>query len=352
MYYIINIALLMSYGIIIKNIFPRLGNRIFLFISTIHISLFHALRNPYAYPDNEIYASSFIDISNLDLHSLITETYMGWETGYVFYNFILSKFTENPEWLFISSSLFMVIGYMHLVNKYSFIPFVSILIYLLYPLMFCQSLFVLRQHIATVIMLYAVYSVTSLKKFIIISFVAFSFHYSALVVFPFYFFYRKNIINLSIEKTLIYVVFSFVIVRLVFSIVINLFPRYSDYEIYERNLIPFTLLGSLLLMNYLLKTYKFINLEHEKITLSFLFYGTMVVSFFLGVPGGGRLSNYFIYIMPIAYPLLFKYNNTSNSKSIRLVYSFFYWVLIFYMVINSGIGEYEYSLFFNTDLPS
>lgn len=346
MIYVINLLFLVLYGIIVKLLFPKLHNRIFLFISTIHVSLFHALRDPYVYPDNDIYASNYINISKVDLHSLIIETYMGWEPGYVLYNFMLSKISENPEYLFISSSLFMVIGYMIIIRKYSFMPFVSVMIYLLYPLMFCQSLFVLRQHIATIIMLYAIYSIVSTKKFFLISLIAFCFHYSALVVFPFYFIYRKNIINLNPRKIFIYILIFFAFVRFLFVTVVNLFPRYSDYETPEGNMIPFTLLASLLFMSYMLNIYKLVKFEYEKITLSFLFYGTIIVFLMLGVPGGGRLSNYFIYIMPIAYPLLFKYNKSSKSKFLRVAYSVFYWGVIFFMAINSGMEKYEYSLYF------
>lgn len=333
MAYIATIVIVLCYGIIIKSF--HLGKHncklLFVIISAIHIMLFHALRNPYIYSDNTGYDIAYNEISFYTMYDVFIgyNAYTYWEVGYKFFNLILSKFSTDSELLFISSSIIIVGGFMRFVYKWSYIPLLSVLLFLLYPSAFYQSLYVLRQHIATVILLFSLCYIRHFYKSIMLFVLAFLFHYSAIIFLPFYLFIKLDMSKMNLKRILFAGLIVLWLFRLIFQYVINVFPRYSDFDESENNVLPLFVLASLFCMHLLNRSFKLSTSDTDNIILSFLSYGVIISLFVVGLPGGGRMMNYFIYIVPFAYPMLFKYNR--KHIGLKLLYSLFFIGLILYV---------------------
>lgn len=320
---------------------------IFIAIATIDVVIFHALRDPLIFSDNPIYADAYNAILSYDLKDIIlgVNEYTTWEKGYLLLNLLLGKISDSYELLFISTSIFMVVGFMVLVRKWSYIPIISIIVYLIYPMLFYQSLFVIRQHIAAIFILIALYYMPEIGKSLVLFFVAFSFHYSAIIFLPFYFMRNIKLHSVNIKKIIVVAVVIAIVFRSLVGWVIGFFPRFEVYEESENNIVPLFMLGSLLLMHIANGTHKLVKNKQDINILRFLIYGFLVAIFVVGLPGGGRLSIYFIYILPFAIPMLMKYNNKNNG--IKILYIIVVLGLILYIdylsfyTSNAGL-EYEF----------
>lgn len=302
-------------------------NVLYVVCATIHLALFHSLRNPYVYPDNLIYGTFYYEIPAYTLKELLIGS-MGWEKGYVIYNYLLAQVFPSPEALFITTSLFMTCGFMYLVYKWSYKPWLSVLIYILHPMLFYTSLFVLRQHIAMIFILFALFYVNDFRKSIPLAVLGVLFHNSALLFFPFLIWNRINLRTLTLKKLLIYGGGCVLFIRFSLVTIAMLISRYVHYlEKGSSNILPFMIISTLFFLHFILGSFKKATDEKDIILFKFLSYGLIIVTCTLGLPFG-RLTSYFIYIVPFLVPLLFKYGKTKNVKVIVL-----YILLLFFLLM-------------------
>lgn len=317
----------------------------YIICATIHLALFHALRDPYIYPDNWIYGWTYSDMPTYSLKEIMSEN-IGWEKGYMLYNYLLAQIFPNTEALFISTSLFMVCTFMFLVYKWSYIPWVSVLIYILHPMLFYTSLFVLRQHLAMIIVLLALYFINDYRKSLPLALLGISFHASAVVFLPFFVWNKIYNQLFSIKKILMFVFISILITRLCFVMIVMLFPRYTIYLDRESsNLFPFILIASLFLLYSWLGVFKTVTDEKDIILLKYLSYGLLFTSCAIGLPIG-RLTSYIIYVYPLLVPLLFKYVN-KNNLILAVLYLVFILVLIVINIYISFSSSGSYTTMYN-----
>ena len=92
----------------------READRLFMWIVAVHAILFRALANPYNYVDTRVYASTFKVIGSWTLkHAVIdTNTYTELGRGYLLYNWILSRVSNDPSILFVVTGIIAVGGIM------------------------------------------------------------------------------------------------------------------------------------------------------------------------------------------------------------------------------------------------
>ena len=348
MTYALNLAVVILYGIILRVLFPEKWKPVFVFIATVHLCLFHALRNPFDYPDNVMYYDAYEEIARCNFRECFFElhSFTSWEPGYIFLNFALSRINPDPSLLFVVSSIFMVAGNMLVIKRMSYDPLLSVVIYMIYPLMFGQSMYVLRQHIAVVFVLLSMLNADKTAKCILYALSACIFHFSAICALPFVFFH-KRIYSLSPSRLFSLVILFIAAAKIVIPLIVSIFPRYTTYSEDESNIVPFVLLASLFLMHLINGSLNKAETSGDKKILSFLFYGTIISVLMLGVPGGGRLTNYFIYVIPLAFPLLFKLKGLATNGIFKVLYSVAFMGLILYLSMNSRIFQYDYSFFWS-----
>ncbi len=345
MTYIYNILAMLCYAAVLAWLpISKQRFRVLFFVAaTLHVALFHALRDPFAFPDNDNYAMVYAAAEG-GWNELLYK-WGQFETGYLALNFLMHGISANAEFFFICVSLFMVGGFMMVAYKWSFVPVLSVLLYMIYPYMFYQSLFVLRQNIACILILMALYCLQQPKKSVLFAILAISMHTSAVAFLPFYLFhwlYRR----IGLRRVMLYGLGAVLAMRLSVGFVYRLVDRYTHYsDISENNIVPLILLGSLFVMHILNGTYRRADNACDHTVLSYLAYGALMSLFVIGIPGGARLSTYFIYNIPFALPLLLKYRTTLHWYGMKVLYVMTFIGAVLYMdyvvYMRNGIVEYK-----------
>lgn len=338
MVYLVNLLLVPCYYCFIRLILHnrRWIHEVFFLIISLHAILFRALANPYVYPDTRGYTEAFQYICNWDFKEAVMSInyYSVWGQGYVALNWLICRFTEDPMYLFITLAILSVGGVMLYYKKTAYVPLLSVMLYLSYPMMYLMGFYVVRQHLAVVFILWALYFADNLKISIPLAVIAALCHTSAIVFLPYYF--LKNIVlyRFTSIKLLVYSVVGFTILSSSVAYVLSFFSRYE--EIYEsgegkNNIVPVILIGSLLLLYYITGVYKRVRLSQDMHIIRYLIYGLIIALFSMGTPGAGRLTLYFIYVIPVAICLPFKYVRP-EMKTIPAMYLICLFFIVSYLI--------------------
>lgn len=345
--YLLNLLVICFYRLIIRVLgFKKDKERVcFVVLAFIHITIFHALRDPYIFPDNTGYSEAFVEISQMSFHEAAFELtpYSVWGQGYVLLNWLLSRISNDPSILFVGTSIIMVSGIMWFIYKCSYSPLMSICAFFLYASLMFQSFYAIRQHIAATFLLLALLYIQNLKKSIPLCILAILFHASAVVFVPFYFFYyckwKYKVKSLIIVGGLILVVLHFGV-----NFMMQNYERYGAYE--DRtgnNTLPLLVMISLLFMHLYNRSFRYCNDEKDRIMLKFLVYASFMLLGLLGSPGG-RLSCYFVYPMIVILPLLLKCNNRIISIKKLFVSVYFVALLFLWHLLTKNALFVEYQL--------
>lgn len=169
---------------------------IFLFIAFGLILFERSFVDPLSMPDLDSYQSTFYDISNIDIFqpgAIADYQYSHKEeTGFLVFFKLASFFTSDFNVVLLIYGAIWLLVFTYIIAKYSSNIFLSFI--LLFLLIYGQSLFVLRQHMAIPLILLTYDSIINRKLiwFIILIFLASQFHTSAVIWFPMYFFYGSN----------------------------------------------------------------------------------------------------------------------------------------------------------------
>lgn len=352
MTYLLNLSVFFLYSLFVYTLKfdVNLKRKIFFILSSFHIVLFQALRNPYIYNDSDNYSQMFIEIKEWPLSYAfsLTNVYTILGQGYVIYNYILSRFTENPEILFFLSSVFSVYVVLWYYYKASYIPWISTIIYLLYPMLYLMSFMIVRQSIATAFVVLALYNIKNIKKSLFFSFIAFSFHYSAIIIFPFYIWNSIDLARANFWKIISIGSIVVVVLRALLGVVFLMMPRF-DYSGEASNMLPLILMIILLFLHHLCNSFKRVKDDKDKLMLSYMVYATFVLLFSVGIPAAGRLSIYFLVFMPIMVTMLFKYCPI-RQKGLIYAYVLSLLFLCIYLLLNFQELIPKYEMFINNPI--
>lgn len=121
------------------------------------------------------------------------------EKGFVLFELLISKFSQNFQWLFVSISILLGILSIYYLYKYSSCKPLSFFIFFSLGLYYCSMNF-LRQTIAACIVAYAIIFIKKQKiiPYMLLVLLASTFHKSALIMIPFYF-----ILQIKITKVVL-----------------------------------------------------------------------------------------------------------------------------------------------------
>ena len=214
----------------------------------------------------------------------------------------------------------------------------SLLFYLLIPSLFLNSFSVLRQAIAMVILLYALYYLTvevNRKKYIGLALMAFLFHYSAIFVI-FAYLVLGNLFN----KTYSWIVYIFGVLlsfalyfahvgKYILAVLPGHFSAYADTEISVSVL-------KLVIVNifFILQKDTFIKTRLQRYLLNSMFLATVLFNVFADFTYVTRISQYFLIGEVILVPM-YMYSLSYGIKR-KIVFV----VFIFYYLFN-----FEYALY-------
>lgn len=354
MFYLVNLFVIIIYYYLLvgKDIYNEEKRKRFASIVCIHVVLFRALANPYNYVDTIVYSNAFDVLRTWSFYDIVYEAnrYTDWGIGFITINWIVGQFTSDAQWMFsfiAALSLVPVVWYHY---KVSHNMLVSLVLYLTYPMMFFMSFGVIRQHLAAGIMLLALYFVNNYKVSIPLAIVSALCHTSAVIFFPFYLFRFVTIKNLSAKRILFAITASLVCAFLLMGILISAFARHENVgETLEdrSNALPLILMGSLLLLMFLLRVHKMFDDDHERDAFLFLSYGIALSIMGIGLQGMGRLTIYNMYIVPICMSITYKY--AQNNRIIVSLYNLALLLLIVFLLIQSRYS-YEYIPFWDNNI--
>ncbi len=358
MVYLVNLFIVPVYYLLIriKSRSKQSATTLFFVVVSIHAILFRALASPYHYEiDAELYANAFRNIKDMSFFETIftINFYTHWGQLYLALNWFLGQFSTDPAILFIVVAALTVGMTLWFYYKTSYSILTTTLLYLMYPMMYIMGFGVLRQHLSISVALIALLYWDRVKVFIILLICASFLHPSGLIIFPFLLFKRIKIQRFSFLTLVLYSFFFFYILRLLILLVL---PYYSKYQaIYsegeaKNNIVPVLLIGSMIIMYYVTGAIKKISHERDLYIFRFLVYGLIVSLFSMGVPGAGRLSLVFIYILPTTISHIIYYSDRRNIYLCRMYTAgvFFLTTVLIYISNNSVDSCYSsYSFFWN-----
>ena len=345
MFYWFNILLVIVYYFYIRVAISdkNKANDVFIRIVIVHAVLFRALANPWNYVDSGQYVNGFMDIAKMNINEAFfsINEYSDWGQFYVLLNWVVSRFSENPISLYVVLALVTVGGTLWFYYKTSYTILSTLLLYFLYPMMYLMGFGVVRQHLSLVFVLWALYYIDNFKVSFPLAIIGVLCHTSALIIIPFFFFRKIDIRRYNYFNILLGAIVIAVIGRVVISYVLSFFLRYQEVlesGEKENNTVPIVLIFSSLIALFVTRAFYNIEKEKDRKFVNFMIYGFGISVFCYGLPGGGRLTLPFIYLLPVIISYCFKYGN-NKLLFLSKAYSFMVFLLTFLQIYLSLDSE-------------
>lgn len=255
------------------------------------------------------------------------------EIGYKLVIKVIQIFTSDAQWIFVLTSIiFIGCSFKIFADQSVDIPF-SILLFLI-SRFYLMGMNVIRQMIAIAIFTYALKYVLNknLKKYILFSLLAISFHYSAILLLPIYYIGRLKINRRRfIQIGMIEILFASLAVSLVYQLLKVVSLKYYwllyRFEVCGLNFTIFTIVFNVLLLFIYFYNYKsYQNNERYCLYLNIQIMATLISFVLRSIPLLERV--YWLYSFPIlvSIPYMLK---TFEKKWLRYLATM---IIIVFMV--------------------
>lgn len=343
---LINIILIIIEGLVFpKN---KTGRKLFLYVVFIQLFILHSFLDPNTMQDLPGYWETYQAFGENSLKESVLVGYVGvkMEPGWILLCKFLYNFSKDPRLMLIITSFLMVGGYCKTISRYSYLPWLSVVIYLCTT--FDQSLFVLRQHSAIALSLLSIPFIVDRdwKRYLLMMIVCVSIHSSAIIFFPMYFIYGMKMKHYWLAFFVVAVVGTL----LAGSVFQWLFSHtwYNSYEerVGSNYTVFFITLSSLLL--YLVSIRFKVN-ELEGVDKYFLLLITMAVLLCLcgvGFSPTNRLVKYFSVASIFVIPRAISHFKATTIKTIIILFVVLFHMLLFFAPSNTEyIQDYRLVLF-------
>lgn len=187
--------------------------------------------------DFAVYSSIYTSISNNGLLSINFGT--GIEVGFYILNMLVAFIMNNVQYVYIISALMTVVIAYLAICKYKENLSVPLIFFIYLTLFFPQSLNIVRQSLAVVIVMFSYRYLYEKNLFKFLKWVAFAacFHITAIIVIPFYFIYNRKNKEKGHFFKFIYLILI-VLFILFFKDIINIFKElgiFSKFTLYDLN---------------------------------------------------------------------------------------------------------------------
>ena len=202
------------------------GKRIYLILAFIEMQIVSGFRVAED-GDTYYYGLMFSDMTSLSFYDAIT---YGTEVGYWLFNYVLSRFSSNPQTIIFATAALVNFLILRFIYKKSDSVWLSVIVYITF-MFFFSSLNAVRNSIAYTILLYSNDYILKRKftPFLLIIALAGSFHFSAFFYFPMYFLYKLHLNkkNLVLISFVVFVLMRFISPLLTMLVAIH--PRWDSY---------------------------------------------------------------------------------------------------------------------------
>lgn len=270
------------------------------------------------------------------------------EFGYRLLMKLYTIFSTNINgFLFIHALISQVLLF-RILKRFSASPFISLIIYLI--VMFCPSVYILRQYLAMLVLFNGIDYVLDRKfiPFIVCTILGVSIHNVSVVFFPIFFLYGIK----SNWKLILVLIFAFVVLKVSFtavyyyfgdSVFSGLYDTYLYTNKYEGSNYTESYIDLCIILAYLVIAWKNI-LSNDMDRLLFI---SMCMGFSISFAGTslplvGRLALYYTFAMILVIPRIMSYIKPPFIK-----YIFAFVVLVFmYMAFFNDDNMLSYRLIF------
>lgn len=260
------------------------------------------------------------------------------EPGFVLYMDILRFFNADYHIMFFLMSLVTYILLYLAIRRFTPHAGIAIIIYMLIPGLYLNSLSIIRQAFAIVISFYC-FSLLINKKYwpyFILMLLGTSFHYSCIIILPFHFLVWKYAHRLKIIHYAVVIGISLVIAKLNLTQILSLIFVGMKYESYSEGE-PVSFAKLLVLNSFIIIILFFYKKllrkqEYNAYFLVFTTLGIILLNCFSSVITLTRISYYF-RIFEIVLAAEFIYLFSKKSRIVVLLVFYVYYFSIFYTAL-------------------
>lgn len=354
--YLINLAVVTVFSLLADNIVrnkyvngKRKYNLMFLFIAGISLILFSGLRYKVGtdyYQYSEIYTFYGNDPIN----------WFGKEVGFDILNKVLYKISTNPQFFFLITSIFINLGVVIFIKKYSINLPMSMYFYIT-NFTYYLTMNGVRQYIASVILALGFKYVLNkdFKKYIIVILLASLFHISAFLMIPLYFISITDFKSIGNKIFMGVIAFAFLFYQTFINIIFKFLENspYAHYQSEFANLgdganILRLVIWALPIILILLKKEKLKELfgENASIVFNFCFYGMCFMALAYRHKYFARLTMYFDIYYLLLFPMIIRLFNKKENRILvyGMVVGYFLYSTILLLSGEAWIYPYKYNL--------
>lgn len=331
--------------------------KIFVGISFLLLLFFRTFVDIQSVPDLEFYRLGYEEIRSISFFEipLASLSYVKIdEVGFRYLMKICSVISSSFTFFLFIFGLLWLFGYLKVIKNYS--PYIILSVILLTIGAYNQSIFVVRQHLAMVVVFlsYKYIINKNFKKYLITVFLAFILHQTAIIALPLYFLYnvrskKKLLLSLILITVFLYFGFSYLLKTVGGDML-------SGYSSYIESDVQTNATGAIIIALELF-LYVFILRKHildegiNKLLFISLAVGLVGSIYGIGFNPTSRLLMYYTSISFLSVPIILKY---TKNITIRNVIAFMFVALFAYMAFKGSgfdsLKNFKVSVYENTSI--
>ena len=255
-----------------------------------------------------------------------------------FFNFFVRlsrdiNFGLDIQFMFLFFSAFTVLVMYKAIKSFSPHYRLGLLLYVLIPALYLNTFSVLRQGVALAILFYGLQYIVKekpeYKKYILVSFVAFMFHYSSIFIALFYLLSAKFLGRLYSWVAYTFLIFAslFLSVAHVSKTILSMMPgHFSVYANMENEVsILKLLIINFFFLFFMIQKDTFIKSKLEKYLLNSIFMGLLIFNTFSDFIYVSRLGQYLLVAEIVLVPIyLYSIKDSLIRKGMFVIFLFYY----------------------------
>nr|WP_308535088.1 EpsG family protein [uncultured Prevotella sp.] len=297
----------------------------FVFISLAILLFLRTFVDVQSVPDLEAYSLGYNEIKEIGFFKLMSARldYVKIdEVGFRYLMKIVGMVFSSFFYFLFGVSLLWLVGYRRVMKSYS--PYIILSILLLVVGSYFQSIFVLRQHIAIIIVFLSYKYIINRKllKYLLMISLAFLMHQTAIVALPLYFFYHvKNVKQFMLVFLLlmVYLYFNFsYLLTFAGTELLQGYTSYLDSEVKTNSTLALKVALELALFVAILKRDALREGINKLLFLS-LSIGLVISICGIGFNPTNRMVMYYTSVSFLTVPIMVKYAKSSLVKNLIIL---------------------------------
>ena len=332
----------------LSNKINQRKNAIFGFCSFLILVFFSGFRGDFT-SDYKNYASLFHTYNLYSLPEVLTINFYQ-EKGYVVFSRLIGEFTNNPMYLMLSTSIFIVFIFFKEFKRNSIKIWLSVLLFINIGAYYTS--FNIMRHIIAVAIVFSgskfLYD-REFFKYLVTILIASLFHTTAIVLIPFYFilntkYNKRNFTAISVSSVII-IIFIKDILNIVFRFTFQKYANF-DYGITGLNLTSAVVPIAILLFVLFNKNIICLNDIKTRIWFNATFYYAIFSALGLRIQMIQRIAEFFAPYILLLIPLVIS-NIRSKNQRIIYYYSIVVLLILYNYITLSGTGYDPYYFIWN-----